>query len=281
MTGMPHDFGSSGSQGRHPRAPSIGGVSGGGPGSVPGIGFHELRQALEISTLREDVERLTQGLESLRTHVEDAVEQVRDRFALLSADEMADAAAMAPLLEFAVATLLETRERVRRLDSRTGPASDDDRPGWSVAADRAPRRTPLSPSADGHQQPDPAAAFTAPVPVPPMVEADPDASVAVQSPRRAKVTPSTSAGSGLAASVSNMPPSSAPPANAPLPRGRDAAVTESPARDNHPAFSPLSPPPVPASWLTSESPPSPRSAVARGPASSSPGGIDWLGPAGR
>ncbi|MFD1624399.1 hypothetical protein [Azospirillum griseum] len=241
--------------------------AGGGTGGAPGIGFHELRQALEISTLREDLERLTQGTEVLRAHVEDSVEQVRDRFALLSADEMADPAAMATLLEFAVGTLLEVREQVRRLDSRTGPASDDERPGWVVAGDPMPRRaapTPIAPepvAADSRQE-------TVPLP-----ESTPwhGASPVMEPPPPRRASPP----------VTSAPRPESVPVAPPPSRGRDNPIPESPSVDARSGFSPLSPPPVPASWLTSESPPSPtRHAPARG-ASPTTGGIDWLGPAGR
>ncbi|NUB17007.1 hypothetical protein GAY28_34175 [Azospirillum brasilense] len=47
-------------------------------GRTPGtpIGFHELRQACEISALREDLERVLQDTSALRDSIEDAVEQV-------------------------------------------------------------------------------------------------------------------------------------------------------------------------------------------------------------
>jgi hypothetical protein len=242
---MPHDFGSIGSQNR--RSGSKSGAAPGGA-SGPGIGFHELRQALEISTLREDLERLSHGADALRGHVEDVVEQVRDRFAALSAEEMADAAAMAPLLQFAVAALLDVREQVRRLDTRTGPVGDEDRPSWQGVTDSL-RGGRLS-----HQA---AAVASSPLEVdePPPRSAPP--------PSPVMMAPSTPL-------ASSPRPRDVPPLD-PIPQGETRQAST---------------PSMSASWLTSESPlppPPSRAAATRGGgvAGPSPGGIDWLGRAGR
>lgn len=123
-------------------------------GRTPGtpIGFHELRQACEISALREDLERVLQDTGALRDSIENAVEQVRQRFAALTAEELANSETMAPLLQFAVSTLLSIRDEARRINTQTGPVDDDDRPTRSVADPRA------QPSA---------AAPAAPLPAPP------------------------------------------------------------------------------------------------------------------
>lgn len=222
---MPHDFGS---QDRRS-----------GPGFGTGIGFHELRQACEISTLREDLERLTHEAEGLRDSVEEAVEDIRDRFAALSAEQMTDAAVMAPLLQVAVATLLDIRERTRRLNTITGPVADDDRSSWLGAAD-APRVRPANLTA--------APCSPAPLPFPPAV-VPPPTLPAVQKSQPAPLAPSPSR---EAAAVPVDP------------------VPESPA----------------ASWLTAKAAPPPppsRAAAVRNATSAppTPGGIDWLGPAGR
>lgn len=224
---MPHDFGS---QDRRS-----------GPGFGSGIGFHELRQACEISTLREDLERLTHEAEGLRDSVEEAVEDIRDRFAALSAEQMTDAAVMAPLLQVAVATLLDIRERTRRLNTITGPVADDDRSSWLGAAD-APRVHPANLTA----------APCSPAPLP----SSPAAAPSPAEPVLQKSWP-------------------APPAPS-LPR----EVAEPPVPADSPPVSPA------ASWLTAKAAPPPplsRAATARNAASTPamPGGIDWLGPAGR
>ncbi|PWC55492.1 hypothetical protein [Azospirillum sp. TSO22-1] len=92
------------------------------------IGFHELRQALEISSLKQDLERVARDTDDLRAHIEDAVEQVRAQFAALSPTELADAARMAPLLQSAVKTLLSIRDAARRIEVNAGPVADADRP---------------------------------------------------------------------------------------------------------------------------------------------------------
>ncbi len=111
-------------------------------GRTPGtpIGFHELRQACEISALREDLERILQDTGALRDSIEDGVEQVRRRFAAMTAEELADSEAMAPLLQFAVSTLLTIRDEARRINTQTGPVDDDDRPTRTVSD--TPRPTP-------------------------------------------------------------------------------------------------------------------------------------------
>ncbi|WP_298372253.1 hypothetical protein [Azospirillum sp.] len=237
---MPHDFGSIGSQNRRSGSKSSAASA---AGAASGIGFHELRQALEISTLREDLERLSQGADALRGQVEDAVEQVRDRFAALSAEEMADASAMAPLLQFAVSTLLEVREHVRRLDTRTGPVGDEDRPFWGGMTDARPRPVPVAPMAAE----------------PPEVEASPPPRSAEPAPTPALAPPPV---------VANGRSRDIPPSD-PTPRGE----ARQPAQ-----------PSIPASWLTSESPTSPSAPRPNRGGSAAPpppGGIDWLGPAGR
>lgn len=236
---MPHDFGS---QDRRS-----------GPGFGSGIGFHELRQACEISTLREDLERLVHEAGALRDSVEEAVEDIRDRFADLTAEQMTDAAAMAPLLQIAVATLLDIRERTRRLNTATGPVADDERSSWLGAAD-APRVRPANmTTAPCSPAPAPTPALT-PSPAPPAVLAS------------------------VAAPGQPAMPEANRPARPPLSPHRAAVelpIPTAPAPD------------LPAApWLTAKaSPPPPPSRAAStrnvGSTPAAPGGIDWLGPAGR
>lgn len=134
-------------------------------GRTPGtpIGFHELRQACEISALREDLERVLQDTGALRDSIEDAVEQVRQRFAALTAEELANSETMAPLLQFAVSTLLTIRDEARRINTQTGPVDDDDRPTRTVA-DPRPQPSTGTPAAPppSPQTASPAAPQTAP-----------------------------------------------------------------------------------------------------------------------
>lgn len=247
---MPHDFGSS----RDRRSASALGA---------GIGFHELRQACEISALREDLERLAHEAGALRDSVEQAVEDVRDRFAALSAEEMADPMVLAPLLQLAVTTLLEIREQARQLDTRTGPLADDERPSWMGAAE-APRLRPSTPSA-----PDEAweeeAPQSRPQPVAPLPSSDHTAPPPADLPAR----PGQRA---LAA----------PTAPAPV------AEPFRPAVDLHAsAAASTATADTQAAWLAGEPAPAPppsRAAATRNNGTGRPrppGGIDWLGPAGR
>ncbi|MBK1841808.1 hypothetical protein JHL17_30875 [Azospirillum sp. YIM B02556] len=249
---MPHDFGSS----RDRRsAPPLG----------AGIGFHELRQACEISALREDLERLSHEAGTLRDGVEQAVETVRDRFAALSAEEMADPMVLAPLLQLAVTTLLEIREQAQQLNTRTGPVSDDDRPSWLGAADAPRLRQPAAPAwneypdvqaeSDGIGSAGATVLDAVPIrPVEPLPHQRQQALAAPVPP----APPSTASGS------EPLHPASHSPGNA-----ARAHVSEGQA-----------------SWLASEPAPAPppsRAATARanGSGQRRPGGVDWLGPAGR
>ncbi|HYG89040.1 MAG TPA: hypothetical protein VD978_22590 [Azospirillum sp.] len=127
------------------------------------IGFHELRQALEISCLKQDLERIARESDGLRAQVEDAVEQVRARFAALTPEELADASRMAPLLQMAVKSLLDIRDAVRRIEvPAAGPVADADRadpPPFSLLH-TAPPKPPRAPEP-------PPPAISAPVPSPP------------------------------------------------------------------------------------------------------------------
>ena len=132
------------------------------------IGFHELRQACEISALREDLERIARDTASLRDGIEDAVEQVRARFAALSTEELADSAKMAPLLEFAVTSLLDIREQARAISTPTGILLDAERPSWTIP-DTTPPRPPIQPTPPSPESPLPATGLTAPLPIAPRV----------------------------------------------------------------------------------------------------------------
>jgi len=263
---MPHDFGSS----RDRRSASI-------PGA--GIGFHELRQACEISALREDLERLAHEAGALRDGVEQAVETVRDRFAALTAEEMADPMVLAPLLQLAVTTLLEIREQARQLNTQTGPLSDDERPSWLGAADSPRLRQPAAKTwsapdnagtSDGWGDDDPLRRDDEPLKthgVPPR-PVDLPASV----PHPALAPPMSKASS----SPGPLEPDSFPtePSRSALP---PSAPVELPVRTAEGQ----------ASWLASEPvppPPPSRAATVRASATGGQrpkGGIDWLGPAGR
>ncbi|WP_455178183.1 hypothetical protein [Azospirillum melinis] len=249
-----------------------------------GIGFHELRQACEISALREDLERLAHEADALRDGVEQAVETVRDRFAALTAEEMADPMVLAPLLQLAVTTLLEIREQARQLNTQTGPLSDDERPSWLGAAD-APRLRRSAAMAWG-------------VPADGGMSDGWDGDDALErsdEPLQADSAPPPS--THLPADLPARPsqPALAPPASQASPSPGPLAPALSQVAAVNP-FSPASPSSAPApartaerqaSWLASEpAPPPPPShaATVRATASAVPrpkGGIDWLGPAGR
>ncbi|KAA0583928.1 hypothetical protein FZ983_00075 [Azospirillum sp. B21] len=241
-----------------------------------------MRQACEISALREDLERLAHEAGTLRDGVEQAVEDVRDRFAALSAEEMADPMVLAPLLQLAVTTLLEIREQARQLNTRTGPLADDERPSWLGAAE-APRLRPAAPppawgEAWGEETPLPRSQPVAPVPPsdqPAASPADPPARPA-QKALMAPTAPDPVAEPFHSAAGLSTPPPAAPisPFSPTQPPAASSAAPSLPADTQ-------------AAWLSGEpAPPSPpsRAATARSNGTGrprSPGGIDWLGPAGR
>ncbi|CAO3400500.1 hypothetical protein [Azospirillum palustre] len=265
---MPHDFGSS----RDRRSAPV-------PGA--GIGFHELRQACEISALREDVERLAHEAGALRDGVEQAVETVRDRFAALTAEEMADPMVLAPLLQLAVTTLLEIREQARQLNTQTGPLSDDERPSWLGAADAPRLRQPAAMAwgvpdddgtSDGWGDDD-------------GLERSDEPLQADSAPPRPADLPARPSQPALAPPASQASPSPGPLAPA---LSQVAAVNpSSPASPSSSAPASARTAEGQASWLASEPAPPPppsRAATVRATASAGQrpkGGIDWLGPAGR
>lgn len=137
------------------------------------IGFHELRQALEISSLKQNLERVARDTGDLRTHIEEAVEQVRTRVAALTPEELADASRMAPLLQSAVKSLLGIRDAVRRIEVNTGPTADADRPDppplsllHAAARPEPARPEPVTPPLTTSPDPPPAPAAFAPPPRP-------------------------------------------------------------------------------------------------------------------
>lgn len=127
------------------------------------IGFHELRQACEISSLREDLERVLHETGELRDQIEDSVERVRSRFAALTPEQLADSGTMAPLLQFAVSQLIALRDHARTLSVQTGAVPDEERPSWSVARSTSrasgpgPATSPPPPAATAQQSVPPAA----------------------------------------------------------------------------------------------------------------------------
>lgn len=194
----------------------------------PEIGFNELRQACEISALREDLTRLGEEADALCEHIESAVEQVRDRVAGLCAEELADPDVMAPLLQFAVGTLIGIRDRAREMDTRTGAVDDAVRPA-------SPRAAPLFPASHLSDSES--------------ISSEPAPSVAARTP------PPPS-------SVAPPPRPSAPrptPPPAPLavvaPPAPLTAVAPPPAVAWTPPPSPISPPPRPPPRQTAAKPP--------------------------
>ncbi|TWA82638.1 hypothetical protein FBZ83_107332 [Azospirillum brasilense] len=225
-------------------------------GRTPGtpIGFHELRQACEISALREDLERVLQDTGALRDSIEDAVEQVRQRFAALTAEELANSETMAPLLQFAVSTLLTIRDEARRINTQTGPVDDDDRPTRTVADPRPPPSagTPAAPPS---------------VPPPPSPQTAPQTAPQTYAPPPSD-EPAPSFASEPEREETSPPPTRAPVLSPFVPRAPAPAPQRPAAPDPAPEA-----PPAP-SWL------SPLSGRKGGPGvnGSAPrnGNVDWL-----
>ncbi|ANC91336.1 hypothetical protein A6A40_05130 [Azospirillum humicireducens] len=222
-----------------------------------------MRQACEISALREDLERLAQEAGALRNGVEQAVEDVRDRFAALNAEEMADPMVLAPLLQLAVTTLLEIREQARQLDTRTGPLADDERPSWLGAAE-APRRRPSAPAVRDEAWDD-----STPPSQPQLMVPLPQSEQSAPPPADLPARPTQKAFAAPTAPVRVAEPF------------RPATDLQAPAAPTAVSAD------TQAAWLASEPAPPPppsRAAAMRSNGAGKPrqpGGIDWLGPAGR
>lgn len=242
----------------HRRQAAAGGAAAASPSAAtpdgPVIGFNELRQACEISALREDLARLSEDAEALCGHIEDGVEQVRRRVAGLCAEELADPDVMAPLLQFAVGTLISIRDRARDIDLRFGAPDDAERPDWTAAA--PPKGPPVKASPANPLSPAPALPAAAPP------TARPLASPAKQAPAAALAMREPPP-------VAPFPAASPQPAS-PLAASPSAASPLAPAVYSPPPLSPTRPAAVAA--RPAPSPPPPRRAAADGP-------VDWLGPA--
>lgn len=185
----------------------------GGRDATQTIGFHELRQACEISALRQDLERLIDETSALRTFVDEQVEQVSSRFAALTPGDLADAARMLPLLEYAVATLAGIRDAAHRASLATGAIPDDQRP--------APPRL------RGMDVPT-AAMVPAPAPPPPPVAAQPPAAApTVTAPPAPAPLPSPIQATpvdSLLMSATSAPPPPARPGGTATPAGGSVAA---------------------------------------------------------
>ncbi len=224
-------------------------------GGMQSVGFHELRQALEISSLKQDMERVAQETEGLRTHIEDTVELVRVRFAAMTPEELADANCMAPILQLAIKTLMNIRDAVRRIEVQSGPVPDADRANPPPIV--LPPAIPLSESLFATNAPPSRNAPPAPVAAPPQI-----------------VVP---------APVAPPPQILAPAPASPSPQ---IVASASSSSRQPPTVTPYIPPPSPAPWLAApgSTPPRSNDAENRPKKASSPStpphpmATDWLGP---
>ena len=135
------------------------------------FGFHQLRQACEISSLRQEITRILAGTADLQILIENEVERVRQRLGALDTAESHDPAKLSPLLSDAMAALIEIRDASRRLETAISRRTPDQRP-QAPAADlieqtlRRPftERQPAAPVAPPRPEP----AFEPPPPPPPV-----------------------------------------------------------------------------------------------------------------
>lgn len=184
------------------------------------IGFHELRQACEISALREDLERVLHETSALRDAIEDAVGEVRTRFAALTPEQLADSAEMAPLLQFAVGRLIALRDRARALNLDSGPVPDEARPAWAAGtAQASPAQTSPAPARPSPARPLPAvpANGQAPIPAPPAPEPAREPAAVIPPAEPAAPPP-----------LPKLPPAAPPPPRSPAPDNLLAPVAGPP-----------------------------------------------------
>ena len=160
------------------------------------FGFHQLRQACEISSLRQEITRVLAGTADLHILIENEVDRVRQRLGGLDTADSQDAARLSPLLSDAMAALIEIRDASRRLETLIVRRTQESRP---------PESRPQSPAADlieqtlrrpfTDRQPPMPAATEAPIPVPPrrpdppVREAPPPPPHPAFEPRMASPTP--------------------------------------------------------------------------------------------
>jgi len=107
--------------------------------SAQAFGFHQLRQACEISTLRQEIARILGNTADLQILIEHEVEQVRQRLGALSPEELQDPGKLSPLLSEALTALIEIREASRRLETSLARR---DQPGTVAVA--PPRPAPAA-----------------------------------------------------------------------------------------------------------------------------------------
>lgn len=238
-----------------------------------GIGFHELRQACEISALREDLERVLAETGDLRGRIEDSVEQVRSRFAALTPEELADSAAMAPLLQFAVAQLITIRDQARALRLESGPRPDEARPSWAAAYAplrpslvTAPRATAPEPEPNPAPPPDPPARPAAPPPL--TLRPDPAPGPAPG--------PAPAPAPGPAPRPAPLPLRAEPVPPGPVPLPLRAEASPPPV----PPVSETGPQPSAGSWMM-PTPGTPQRRPTEPRREAPPGFVDWFRPARR
>lgn len=97
------------------------------------FGFHQLRQACEISSLRQEITRILAGTADLQILIENEVERVRQRLGALDTAESHDPAKLSPLLSDAMAALIEIRDASRRLETAIARRTPDTRPSAPAA----------------------------------------------------------------------------------------------------------------------------------------------------
>ena len=133
------------------------------------FGFHQLRQACEISSLRQEITRILAGTADLHILIENEVDRVRQRLGALDTADSQDAARLSPLLSDAMVALIEIRDASRRLETLIIRRTQDSRPpeprSQSPAADLI-EQTLRRPFTD-RQPPTATAAAEPPAPPPP------------------------------------------------------------------------------------------------------------------
>ena len=92
------------------------------------FGFHQLRQACEISSLRQEITRILSGTADLQILIENEVERVRVRLGALDTADSHDPTKLSPLLSDAMASLIEIRDASRRLENAIARRTPDPRP---------------------------------------------------------------------------------------------------------------------------------------------------------
>ncbi|CAK0777923.1 hypothetical protein WCLP8_50030 [uncultured Gammaproteobacteria bacterium] len=130
------------------RPPGLGG------GEPLGFGFQQLRQAWELSSLRQDLRRMADQIRDLRNLIEARVGEFQAQISAVAPEALDENAALTPLLAEALAAMIAIRNAARQLEARQlearqleGGDADQTRPAAALFPEPPPSTFALPPAA--------------------------------------------------------------------------------------------------------------------------------------